>query len=113
MMQGYDKEEARSFILARIHRQDHAELADQLEKLIAQAIDADIAFMHESGVLDEEGYAGEGYYEEDEALEYMVERLAEDNDLSPEQAVKVAALIDDFMDAQEAYLRYKGLASDE
>ncbi len=113
MMIGYDREEALSFILARIHRKDHEELGEELEKLIAQAIDADTAFMHESGVLDEEGYAGEGYYEEDEAFEYMVERLAADNDLSPEQAVKVAALIDDYMDAQEAYLRYKGLAEEE
>lgn len=109
MMNGYDKDEAVAFILPRINRKEHAELADLLETLIPQIIDADMAYMTEAGVLDEEGYAGDAYYEDDDAFEYMVEALAAQNDLTPEQAVKLAALIDDYMDFQQEYLESKGL----
>ena len=109
MMKGYDRDEALKFILARINRRDHPELADQLEALIGQAIDADMNYMHENGVLDEDGNAGDCYYEDDEAFEYMVEALVDANTLTPEQAVKVASLIDDYMDVQQAYLESKGL----
>ena len=109
MMNGYDKQEALGFIVARIREKDHPSLAGQIEALIAQAIDADMAYMHASGVLDEEGYAGEGYYEDDEAFEAIVETLAANNELSGEQAVKVASLVAEYMDLQQAYLEHKGL----
>ena len=109
MMNGYDKAEAIAFILPRINRKEHAELADLLETLIGQAIDADMAYMTEAGVLDDEGFAGDSYYEDDDAFEFMVEALVAQNDLTPEQAVKVASLIDDYMDFQQQYLESKGL----
>lgn len=109
MMNGYDREEALAFISKRINRKEHKELADQIEALIGQAIDADMAFMHANGVLDADGNAGDEYYEDDDAFEYMVETIVAQNDLTPEQAVKVAALVDDYMDFQQEYLESKGL----
>ena len=108
-MNGYDKQEALEFILARIHTKDHPELADCLPGLISQAIDADMAYMHEHNVIDENGNAGTEYYEDDEAFEYMVEKLAEQNKLDPVKAVKLASLVDDYMDYQQEYLESKGL----
>lgn len=113
IMLGYDRDEALAFILRRINRREHMELDGMIEKLILQAIDADLAFMHETGVLREDGSAGDAYYEEDDAFEAIVEDLAERNAMSPEQAVKMASLVDDFMDAQQAYLEYCGLVQDE
>ena len=49
------------------------------------------------------------YVEDDEAFEYMVEKLAEENDLDPVKAVKLASLVDDYMDYQQEYLESKGL----
>ena len=109
MMNGYDKQEALEFILARIHTKDHPELADCLPGLISQAIDADMAYMHEHHVIYENGNAGTEYYEDDEAFEYMVEKLAEQNKLDPVKAVKLASLVDDYMDYQQEYLESKGL----
>ena len=109
MMNGYNKLEALDFIVKRISEKDHKELASLIPQLISQAIDADMDFMHKSGVLDEEGNAGDEYYEDDDAFEYMVEAIVAANKLSPEQAVKVAALVDDYMDHQQAYLESKGL----
>ena len=109
MMNGYNKLEALNFIVKRIPEKDHKELAGMIPQLISQAIDADMDFMHKSGVLDEEGNAGDEYYEDDDAFEYMVEAIVAANKLTPEQAVKVAALVDDYMDHQQAYLESKGL----
>ena len=111
MMNGYDKQEALDYILKKIHAKDHPELADRLEDLISQAIDADMAYMHEHHVIDEEGNAGTEYYEDDEAFEYMVEKLAEENRLDPVKAVKLASLVDDYMDYQQEYLESKGLVA--
>ena len=66
MMNGYDKEEALGYILPRIDRKAHRALGERIDALISQAIDADMAYMFESGVLDEEGNAGESYYDDDE-----------------------------------------------
>lgn len=109
MMNGYDKQEALAFIVKRIDPKGHKELKDQIETLISQAIDADMAYMRETGVLDADGNAGDSYYEDDDAFEYMVEALVAQNALTPEQAVKVASLVDDYMDVQQAYLESKGL----
>ena len=111
MMKGYDKQEALAFILKRIHPKDHPELADQLEDLLSQTIDADMAYMHEHHGIDEEGNAGTEYYEDDDAFEYMVEKLAADNSLDPVRAVKLASLVDDYMDFQQEYLESKGLVA--
>lgn len=109
MMKGYDKAEALAYICKRILQKDHPELADQIEALIAQAIDADMTYMHQEGVIDQDGNAGDSYYEDDDAFEFMVETIVASNSLSPEQAVKVAALVDDYMDHQQSYLESKGL----
>ena len=112
-MVGYDKAEALAFILKRIRPQDHAALADRLEALVSQAIDADLAFMLETGVIRPDGLSGDSYDEEDDAFENIVEKLASENAFDPDQAVKVASLVDDFMDAQYAYMMYAGLVQDE
>ena len=109
MMNGYDKQEALDSILTKVRMADYPELTDCMPELISQMIDADMAFMHTSHVIDEDGNAGTEYYEDDEAFEYMVEKLAEENDLDPVKAVKLASLVDDYMDYQQEYLESKGL----
>ena len=112
-MNGYDKEAAFAFIRPHLNGPDYKPLSALLDTLLRQAIDADIAFMHESGVLDEDGNAGDAYYEEDDAIEYIVEKLVEDNRLTPEQAVLTASFVSDFIDFQYSFLAYSGLVQDE
>ncbi len=109
MMKGYDKDEALQFISRHIRRADHPLLADRIDALLSEIIDADMAYMHEAGVLDEEGNAGDSYYEDDDAFESMVEAVVAQNNLSPEEAVKIASLVNDYMDLQQEYLESKGL----
>ena len=103
MMHGYDKDAAVAFITRCIRKADHPELAEDIPALVPQMIDADMAYMHEAGVLDNDGYA------DDEAIEYIVESLAAKNALDPEQAVKLAALVDDYLDAQQMFLESQGM----
>ena len=109
MMNGYNKDEALAFILPRIDRKGHKALSFLIDQLISQAIDADMAFMHQTGVLDENGDAGENYYDDDEAFEFIVESLAEKNGFDPDMAVKVGGLIDDYMELQQEFLEASGL----
>ena len=107
MMHGYDKDAAVAFITRCIRKADHPELAEDIPALVPQMIDADMAYMHE------DGYAGDAYYEDDEAIEYIVESLAAKNALDPEQAVKLAALVDDYLDAQQMFLESQGMVEYE
>ena len=109
MMQGYDKDAAVAFITRCIRKADHPELAEDIPALVPQMIDADMAYMHEAGVLDADGYAGDAYYEDDEAIEYIVESLAAKNALDP----KLAALVDDYLDAQQMFLESQGMVEYE
>ena len=61
MMHGYDKDAAVAFITRCIRKADHPELAEDIPALVPQMIDADMAYMHEAGVLDDDGYAGDAY----------------------------------------------------
>ena len=109
MMNGYDKEEALRYILPRIDRKAHRALGERIDALISQAIDADMAYMFESGVLDEEGNAGDSFYDDDEAIEFMLDDLTARNALSAEETAQAAALLDDYMELQQEYLESIGL----
>lgn len=113
MMNGYHKEDALAFILPRIDRKGHKQLAFLIDSLISQAIDADMAFMEKTGVLDEHGDAGDAYYDDDEALEAIVDALIAANDLDAETAAYAAALVDDYMALQQEYLESIGLVDYE
>lgn len=109
MMNGYDKEQALAFILPRIDRKGYKELTFLIDQLIFQAIDADLRFMQETGVLDEHGDAGDGYYDDDEAFEYILDALAQQNGFDDAMAVRIGGLIDDYMELQQEYLASIGL----
>ncbi len=108
-MKGYNKEEALPYILKKIDTRLYQELPLPMEELVSQAIDADIAFMRDQGVLDAEGNAGTAYYDDDDAFEYMLDAIVSKNKLGADAAMKVASLLDDYMDAQQAFLEDKGL----
>lgn len=108
-MNGYDKDQALAFILPRIDRKGHKTLAFLIDQLISQAIDADLQFMRETDVLAQDGNAGDGYYDDDEAFEYILDKLAQENGFDDTMAVQVGGLIDDYMELQQEYLESIGL----
>lgn len=112
-MQGYDAEKALAFIRKSIPDKPFLELGPQIEGYIRQAQTLDMQFMQDNAVIGADGYAGDGYYDDDEAFEYIVEEIVHVRGLSDEQAVLVASLVDAYMGAQDAFMRKEGLVSEE
>lgn len=111
MMKGYNTEEALAYILPKIDRKAHKALGDKVDTLIVQAIEGDMLYMEKAGVIDSEGNGGGSYYDDDDAIEYMLEYIVEKNGMGPDDALLVASLLDDFMDYQFAYMESKGLVA--
>lgn len=109
-MQGYDAQEALGYIRRNVNRKAFHGLGASAEGYLRQAQDLDLAFMHATGVLDGEGFAGASYYDEDEAFEYILDEMVRQRGLGEEEELLVASLINEYMQAQAAYLEQKGLA---
>lgn len=109
-MQGYDANEALSYIKSAIDRKPFAELCG-IDGYLSQAQALDIDYMHESGALDADGFEGDAYYDDDDAFEYIVEEIIRLRGLSEDEGILVASLVDAYMRAQDAYLRKTGLYS--
>ena len=91
MMQGYDEAAAVAFIAKAMHKAGHREPQAELEDFIRRAIEADMAYMRETDVIDEDGLMGEGEYDEDELN-------------------RIAQRLDSYMNAQADFLDESGLA---
>ena len=111
-MQGYNQEDALRAIARSIDRKQFSELGPSIDGILRQAQALDLQFMHDTGVLDADGYAGDGYYDDDEAFEFIVEEIVRQRDCNEEQAVLVAAVVDAYMGAQAAYLHRMGLEAE-
>ena len=108
-MQGYDKEAAVAFITQRIDRAAHKGFAPkELDSLLRQAVELDLQYMHDAGVIVD-GVAGDNFYDDDEAFEFISDNLNKLYGGSDETAMRICALVDDYMDLQEAYMEQAGL----
>ena len=110
-MQGYDIEAAVPFIAAAMVKAGVRAPRAELESFVRRDIGEDFHYMQETGVLDEQGYMGEGEYDDDEAFEALLERLADGTD--DEDALNaLAQRLDAYMEAQQAFLERSGLAEE-
>ena len=75
-----------------------------LGQFVTNAMDADLEYMRQAGVLE-----GEAYYDDDDAFEYIVDTIAKRTQLSDEQALDAAELAEVYMDAMQAHLEDEGL----
>ena len=108
MMQGYDLEAAVAFIAKAMRKAGHKETQEELERFIRRAIDADIRYMHDTGVLDADGLMGEGEYDDDDAFEALLDMLAGDDD-SEDEMNRLAQMLDSYMNAQQDFMEASGL----
>ena len=106
MMQGYDAAAAVPFIARAMRKAGHKLEQAQLEDFIRRAIEADMQYMLETGVLDEEGYMGDGEYDDDDAFEALLETIAGDDEDAMDE---IAPLLDSYMQAQQDFMEASGL----
>lgn len=108
-MQGYDKEAAVKFITGSIDRSAHKGFSPkELDSLLKQAVDLDLQYMQENGVIVD-GVAGDQFYDDDEAFEFISDHLIKLYGGNDQTAMRICALVDDYMDLQESYMTQAGL----
>ena len=107
MMQGYDIEAAVPFIAKAMRKAGHKEPQQELEDFIRRAIEADMAYMREIDVIDDEGLMGDGEYDDDDAFEALLDMLGEDAD--EDEMNQIAQLLDSYMAAQQDFMEASGL----
>ena len=108
MMQGYDMEAAVPFIAKAMRRAGHKNPQQELEDFVRRAIEADMAYMREIDVIDEDGLMGEGEYDDDDAFEALLDMLSEDAQDEDEMNA-LAQLLDSYMAAQQDFMEASGL----
>ena len=109
MMQGYDEAAAVAFITKAMRKAGHREPQEELESFIRRAIEADMAYMREIDVIDEDGLMGEGEYDEDDAFEALLDTLGE-GVTDEDELNRLAQRLDSYMNAQADFLEESGLA---
>lgn len=110
VMQGYDMEAAVSQIGKAICKAAKA-APDTAAAFARRAIEADMRYMHETGVLDGEGLMGDGEYDEDDAFEALFAALTDGVEDDGEIG-KIAQMLDAYMDAQQDFMEASGLTDD-
>ena len=110
VMQGYDIEAAVSQIGKAICKAAKA-APDTAAAFARRAIEADMRYMHETGVLDDEGLMGDGEYDEDDAFEALFAALTDGVEDDGEIG-KIAQMLDAYMDAQQDFMEASGLTDD-
>lgn len=110
VMQGYDMEAAVSQIGKAICKAAKA-APDTAAAFARRAIEADMRYMHKTGVLDDEGLMGDGEYDEDDAFEALFAALTDGVEDDGEIG-KIAQMLDAYMDAQQDFMEASGLTDD-
>ena len=110
VMQGYDLDAAVSQIGKAIGKAAKA-APDAAAAFARRAIEADMRYMHETGVLDDDGLMGDGEYDEDDAFEAlfaeMTDGLEDDGEIG-----RIAQMLDAYMEARQDFMEENGLADD-
>ena len=110
VMQGYDLDAAVRQISKAIGKAAKA-APDTAAAFARRAIEADMRYMHETGVLDDDGLMGDGEYDEDDAFEAlfaeMTDGLEDDGEIG-----KIAQMLDAYMEARQDFMEENGLADD-
>ena len=110
VMQGYDHDAAVRQIGKAIGKAAKT-APDAAAAFARRAIEADMRYMHETGVLDDDGLMGEGEYDEDDAFEAlfaeMTDGLEDDGEIG-----RIAQMLDAYMEARQDFMEENGLADD-
>ncbi len=110
-MQGYDREAAIAFMLPKLNKAEFRPIAADAQALLAQAVDADFAYMRGAGILTEEGLMGDAYYDDDDAFEFILDHMAKARRAKEKDMDALAAFVDQYMELQEQFLTESGLLS--
>ena len=72
------------------------------------ALALDIQYMLDNGVIDAQGHALDGEYDEDDAFEYILDGLTERMGLDEDAEMAAAQALDAFTDYEAEYMEKAG-----
>ena len=52
---------------------------------------------------------GDSYYDDDDAFEFLLDRICQERGISGDRELRIASFLDDYMDAQQSYMEKHGL----
>lgn len=109
MMKGYDRDKAIAFMLPKLDKKEFKPIAAQAEELLARAIEADMAYMLDAGVLDQDGLMGDSFYDDDDAFEFILEHMVRAMKMKDNLHGPLSSFIDQYMDLQQLFLEENGM----
>lgn len=110
-MLGLDAPDCAAYVEKRLDWKRCKELKLQAAALCPALVEAQVGYLHACGALDDAGDTGEGEYDEDEAVEYILDALlARFPDLETKAGL-CCALIDAFLPVFDDYLLTHDLLS--
>ena len=110
-MLGLDRAQASACIAQKLDWNRFAPLRFMMEPLCQAMVQSQVDYLHACGALDDDGDSGDGEYEEDEAVEFILDALLSAFPCDEERAVQYCALIDAFLPLFDDYLFSQGLLS--
>jgi hypothetical protein len=84
------------------------DVMEDMPAFVSQAVEADFAYMNREGLLLEDA---EGFYDDDEAFDYIVQQIAAQGRLDEEDALAMAEMVNLYMEAMERYMDEEGLVN--
>lgn len=110
-MLGLDKAAAARYAAERLDWKRCKALKAEAEAFCAVLVRSQVDYLHACGALDDDGDSGEGVYDEDEAVEFLLDALLRDFPANDERAALYCALIDAFLPVFDDFLLTQGLLS--
>lgn len=110
-MLGLDPAECAAYVFAHLDWRRCPVLRKDGKPLCAVLVQAQIDYLHACGALDEDGDTSEGEYDEDDAVEFLLDALLRAFPVPAEQEALYCILIDAFLPAMDDYLLSQGLVS--
>ncbi|HNW85887.1 MAG TPA: hypothetical protein PKJ47_02980 [Candidatus Limiplasma sp.] len=91
------KAQMNEYASRHIQRKPFADIADELDRDIAEISDLYTAVLQENGVIDENGSDTDIDFDEDDLLESILERFLQNHPCSEDREVLYAGLIDAYL----------------
>lgn len=110
-MLGLDQADCAAYAAQKLDWKRCRELRPLADFLCPALVEAQVGYLRACGALDADGDTGEGEYDEDEAVEYILEELLRRFPAEDSRAGLYCALIDAFLPAFDDYLLTHGLLS--
>ncbi len=110
-MLGLDRAQAAACILQKLDWNRFSALRFMMEPLCQALVQAQVDYLHACGALAEDGDSGDGEYDEDEAVEFILDALLAAFPGGEACAVQYCELIDAFLPLFDDYLFSQDLLS--